>query len=42
MDWIEYQAALHLLAEERVGSVMRQAKVAEDDAFAESARNIKR
>lgn len=34
MDWVEYQAALQLLAEERVGRVLREQAAQEDAEFA--------
>ncbi len=39
MSWAEYQAARTLLAEERLGSRVRQAEAAEDVAFA-AARTL--
>jgi hypothetical protein len=33
MDWIEVQAALQLLAEERVGTLVRREAAREDAAF---------
>ena len=40
MDWAEYQAALLLVAEERVGRASRQAGQAEDDEFAQAQRAL--
>lgn len=42
MDWSQYSAALQLLAEERVGTRVREAQSAEDAAFAASRRAITR
>lgn len=42
MDWVEYHAALQLIAEERVGRAARRVAAEEDDEFAESRRNLQR
>jgi hypothetical protein len=41
MNWHQYQAALQLLAEEKVGSVMREAERQEDVMFDRSYRQAR-
>lgn len=36
MDWVQFQRARQLLAEERVGRRLRQVEAAEDQTFAAS------
>ncbi len=41
MDWIEYQATLTHLSEERVGKVVREVRRLEDAEFAASAKKLR-
>ena len=42
MTWHEAQAALQLITEERVGKALRNARAAEDAAYAAAAANLRR
>jgi len=42
MDWDQYQLALRLLAEERVGRQIRMAEAEEEAAFQQSKRHLDR
>ena len=42
MTWDEAKAAAHLLAEERVGSAVRQSQAIEDAQFARSKEALRR
>lgn len=42
MDWTEYQIAVRLLAEERVGTRVREAEAQEDAAFQAARKSLAR
>jgi hypothetical protein len=42
MTWREWHTARQLLAEERLGTLVREAKAVEDAQFAQSSKHLRR